>query len=183
MATQYPRIKGKIMYGMFYEPDEYEGARRWKMMFFPEDGGEWQKIQKAGIQAQPKKLQETGEEYINLRRDCSKVINNNLVVFSPPIIYMGNDKEPAVSYVDENGDLVRSFTRGQDEPTITRKGEPILAGNGSTVEVTLAVYDTRRGKGTRVESIRILDLVEYNPEGETSYKGDTDDEENPFEKE
>lgn len=39
--------------------------------------------------------------------------------------------------------------------------EEVLIGNGSTVEIKLAVYDTIKGKGTLLESIRVVDLVEY----------------------
>lgn len=37
-------------------------------------------------------------------------------------------------------------------------------GNGSTVEVTVVLYDTRRGKGHRLEEVKVLELVEYNPD-------------------
>ena len=37
-------------------------------------------------------------------------------------------------------------------------------GNGSRVSVFFSVYDSKAGKGTRLEGVRILDLVEYDPE-------------------
>lgn len=43
----------------------------------------------------------------------------------------------------------------------------VSIGNGSEVEVFFTVYDTKFGKGTRLEGVRILDLVEYErAEGE-----------------
>jgi hypothetical protein len=36
-----------------------------------------------------------------------------------------------------------------------------LIGNGSKVKVSVAVYDTVKGKGQRLESIQVLDLIEY----------------------
>lgn len=43
-------------------------------------------------------------------------------------------------------------------------------GNGSTAELTIAVFDTKTfGKGHRLEEVRIIDLVEYDrPEGEVA---------------
>ena len=50
-----------------------------------------------------------------------------------------------------------------DEPWDTE----ISVGNGSQVEVFFSVYDTKMGKGTRLEGVRVLDLIEYEaPEGE-----------------
>lgn len=39
--------------------------------------------------------------------------------------------------------------------------DQITIGNGSQVEVWFTVYDTTMGKGTRLEGVRVLDLVEY----------------------
>lgn len=45
--------------------------------------------------------------------------------------------------------------------------EPIdcLIGNGSKVKVYVSVYDTKLGKGTRLEGLHVIDLVEYESEG------------------
>ena len=43
----------------------------------------------------------------------------------------------------------------------------VSIGNGSEAEVFFTVYDTKFGKGTRLEGVRITNLVEYErPEGE-----------------
>lgn len=39
-------------------------------------------------------------------------------------------------------------------------------GNGSRVKVYVSVYDTKLGKGTRLEGVHVLDLVEYEGSGE-----------------
>lgn len=39
-----------------------------------------------------------------------------------------------------------------------------LIGNGSRVKLAVSVYDTKMGKGTRLEAIKVLDLVEYESE-------------------
>lgn len=38
-----------------------------------------------------------------------------------------------------------------------------LIGNGSDVEVAVTVYDTKMGKGTRLEGVRVINLVELPP--------------------
>ena len=38
-----------------------------------------------------------------------------------------------------------------------------LIGNGSTVEVAYTVYDTKMGKGCRLEGVRVVDHVELPP--------------------
>lgn len=42
----------------------------------------------------------------------------------------------------------------------------VAIGNGSKIEVALDIYDTAKGKGTRLAGVKVLDLVEYeSPEG------------------
>ena len=38
-----------------------------------------------------------------------------------------------------------------------------LIGNGSDVEVAITVYDTKMGKGTRLEGVKVINLVELPP--------------------
>lgn len=42
--------------------------------------------------------------------------------------------------------------------------ENTLIGNGSRVKVYFSVYETKKGKGTRLEGIQVLDLVEFESE-------------------
>jgi hypothetical protein len=44
-----------------------------------------------------------------------------------------------------------------------------LIGNGSTLELAYTVYDSKTGKGSRLEGVRVIELVELPPmEGEDS---------------
>jgi predicted GIY-YIG superfamily endonuclease len=43
-------------------------------------------------------------------------------------------------------------------------GEPIELGNGTEVVVNFSYYDTIKGKGHRLENIRVTKLVEYDRE-------------------
>jgi hypothetical protein len=40
-----------------------------------------------------------------------------------------------------------------------------LIGNGSTVTIKVIVFDTIKGKGHRLATVRVDSLVEYNPQG------------------
>lgn len=70
----------------------------------------------------------------------------------------------ATQHIDKNGDIV-----SDDPPKVlllnkeTGENEPYdgLIGNGSKALVKIAVYDTRMGKGTRLEGLVVLDLVPY----------------------
>lgn len=42
--------------------------------------------------------------------------------------------------------------------------ESTLIGNGSRAKVYVSVYDTKMGKGTRLEGVQVTDLVEFVPE-------------------
>jgi hypothetical protein len=77
--------------------------------------------------------------------------------------------------VDEDGFKVKFDRKHIDRfewaggpPVVTMNGEPRTyddgpIGNGSLVEVTVSVYDTSRPsiKGTRLEAVNVLELVEY----------------------
>lgn len=152
MATTYYNVKAKVKWAKVYEPDEYAGAERWMVNIYPVDGKEWEKIQKSGLQSQPK--EDTDGKFITLRRPTKKLIGENLVIFTPPEITGAFE----VIYVDtKTGEKVRSYNKG--EKTVERKGDPQVIGNGSTAIINFCVYDTRQGKGGRLESIKILDLV------------------------
>lgn len=71
-------------------------------------------------------------DFIVFRRPEQKLMNKELVVFGRPKVYFKEGVEP---------------TRA--------------IGNGTTIEVNLAVYDTREGKGHRLEAVRVLDLVKF----------------------
>lgn len=90
------------------------------------------------------------------------MINKALVYFTPPYV-KNKDTSYRIHYNDENGNAVRQYTDPNKKPT--RVGEPFLIGNGSLVELNVCVFDTKtKGKGHRLEGLRILDLIEYVPQ-------------------
>lgn len=97
-----------------------------------------------------KRTDEDGEQYIILRRPESKEIKNEEVIFGPP--------------------------------EVTKDGESFdnLIGNGSEIAVVIVVYDYnykgRPGKSHRLESVDVLNWVEYvRPEEETSEEDSTEE--------
>lgn len=52
--------------------------------------------------------------------------------------------------------------------TLWNIDEDGLIGNGSEVEVFFTVYDSAKGKGTRLEGVRVLSHVPYEGSGEGS---------------
>ena len=62
-----------------------------------------------------------------------------------------------------NGEVVEF-----DPPKVEGVPEGAAVGNGSEVEVVVTVYDTRMGKGHRLESVKVTKLVEY--EGKTEQR-------------
>ena len=109
------------------------------------DKDEWAKFKESGLQLKVNKTKED-EEYVSFRRPVQKVIKDELVDFDPPIL------------VDQDNNIM------ENRPDV---------GNGSTVTCKVLVYDTTRGKGHRLEGVRIDNLVEFTP-------GDYKNEEAPF---
>lgn len=83
--------------------------------------------------------------------------------------------------VTDEGTSIK-FKRKHDHPNIPAFGGPpqvvdadkqhwdgTLIGNGSTIEVAYTVYDTKKGPGSRLEGVRVIEHVELPPmDGEES---------------
>lgn len=159
MATNYINVKGTLAWAQVYEPDEYAGDKRWKVSFYPFDGNEWEKLRKAGVQLESREDKE-GKSFVVLRRACKRLFGDDVTFFSPPHITGAVN----VAYVNKGtDDLVRSHKKG-DGVEIEQVGERVLLGNGTVAIANIAVYDTAKGKGHRLEALKILDLVEFNPD-------------------
>lgn len=148
--TQYLRFKGLIAWARIYDgqEDDYNGDKRWKISFYPSKEVA-DKIKDAGIQSRMK--EDDGEKsgiagkYFVFKRELEREFEGTVQKLDPVKVY------------NKEGKLL---------------DDRISIGNGSTVEITLEVYQTKRfGKGTRLNAIRIIDLIEYKP----------DDDDAPFE--
>lgn len=77
--------------------------------------------------------------FITFKRPVSKLIKNEVVHFGPPKVFNADNSE---------------FDG--------------LIGNGSEVTLKVAVYDTMKGPGHRLESVRVEKLVEYHRPSEAT---------------
>lgn len=151
--TIYKWYRGTVEWSHLYKPDEYKGNRFWKLNFFPASQEVYDEMREDGVQA---KLKFEGENtrkfkegaYFTLRRDCEKTFKGEVRKFNPPAI-KDKDDNYLVKYVEVDGEIVR-------------KGDPVLIGNGSEIEVLLEIYDAGQyGTGTRLLEVKIIDLIVY----------------------
>jgi len=84
-----------------------------------------------GTQLKPNK-DDNGETFFKVKRRPTAMIKGELVEFGGPVV-LNKDNEKT------------------DE----------LIGNGSEVTIKVSIYDGAKGKGTRLESVRIENLVAY----------------------
>lgn len=135
MATKYYTFVGKAAWPKVKVPDETPWGKKWTIDLYP-DADNIALIEESGVGLKPFKGETfPGETGYRFRRDVSKVINGEMQEFDPPVV------------TDVNN-------------------QPLEAniGNGSLVEVNVAVYDTRKGtgpKGHRMNSIKVIELVPY----------------------
>ena len=161
MATKYYNFSGRVAYAHLYEPDEFRGVKRWKLSFYPDNVEE---VKKAGIQLEPK--EDTGEfsgvdgTYFTFRRPVSREIKGEEVRFTPATITTPNGDVLVGWHIDDNGDMIRYVS----DDFKREDGSPKLIGNNSKIILNVCVYDTAGyGKGNRFESVKVVDLVEYEP--------------------
>lgn len=75
-----------------------------------------------------------GATFTTFRRPQQKLIKQELVQFGPPVV------------IDKNNEPVTK-----------------MVGNGSKVTVKVIAYDSMKGKGHRLEKVRVDELIEYTP--------------------
>lgn len=161
--TEIIKIVGKAYWTKLYEPETAFGQTSYKLDLVPESPEEWKKFKDSGIQKTVKKdvnNAHDGADYFNLVRPAFKMIKGGIINFTGPIV---EDESGGVivDYTSKmTGKRVYSYDASKKDD-VERRGSPILVGNGSRVEVSIAVYDTQKGKGHRFEKVRILDLIEY----------------------
>lgn len=146
MASEIHKFTGKAAWAKVYDPEEFRGSVNWKINLYL-DKDELAKRKKAGIQS--KVYDDENGTYVTFKRPQTKLIKDSLNEFSPPKI------------LNAEGETIVHYEKSEDGTQWVRVGKPVLIGNGSTVEVAVNVYDTKMGKGQRLESVRIIDLVEY----------------------
>lgn len=136
MGTQYFRFHGLAYWAKVHTPDEK--YQRYCVDAYLDDPS-LILLSKSGIQLEVRegKIQVDGEEttreYVKFARPISKVIKGKLAEFGP------------VAVVDAQGTKIEA-----------------LVGNGSDCIFEIAVYDTIKGKGHRLEKLTVKHLVEFS---------------------
>lgn len=132
MGTKTHKFTGYVYWTKFKEPDDYLGVKRYKVTLALDEAG-LEEYKKSGCRVNIKETE-----------------HGPTVNLSKPY--------DAPSWHDA------SKWGEWGPPQVMYKGEPFdeLIGNESKAEVFVQVYDTRMGKGHRIESMNILELVPYN---------------------
>lgn len=173
--SKYVKFIGKSVYSMLYRPDEYNGDEFWKQGLAVTKQ-EAEKIKNSGCQAKPKVSGtgftpsipniDDGSIFFTFKRPTSRKDKQTEEVkwnYCPP--YITNKKGKNLVHYELKDKQVQSYSPDDDRPD--RVGEPFLIGNGSDIEVTVEIYDAKPyGKGSRLASVRVIDLIEYNPADE-----------------
>lgn len=171
---------GKCAWAMLYSPDEYLDRQFYKISLYPTDEV-FEEMEEVGIFDGRKKIKtdDGGQSgvsgrFVQFQGDVEKELSDGKVwYFHPPKV------------LDKDDNIVVDYTWDDKEKTEwTRDGDPVLIGNGSDVEVLVEVYDAGRfGKGTRLKAVKIIDLIEYNPDKEDEEKPEAKKEEKKVEPE
>lgn len=169
--TQTYEFEATLKWVKIYEPDEAFGSTRWLLNAYLTDDRQWRLFERSGLQLEPK--EDEDGKYVVFRRDTEKKMKKDFVEFTPPFVY-DKDGTPLVQYKDkETGQNVYSFDM-KEGIEYEQVGEPVMIGNGTLAKVRVSIYDTARGKGHRLENIKIIDLVEYTGSGRGVITADAD---------
>lgn len=157
MKTKIYKFIGEASWAKVYEADEFRGSSNWKIDV-KLDKEMLAQYKEAGIQG---KLHEKEDgTYASFKRPTTKLIKGVQQIFSGPRI------------LDKDGKTIVEYKKNDAGTGFDRVGEPVLIGNGSVVEVTVSVYPTSMGNGQRMESVKIIDLIEYTSGGGGEFGSD-----------
>lgn len=144
--TTYHYFTGKCMWAKVSAPGDQKNEKYSINLFLSSD--DVKVFNKLKIRNKLR-MDDEGKPYVSFSRKFSKMIKGELVQFGEPALY---DKE-GVQFMN-------------DRPSI---------GNGSTVTVKISVYETSYEgvamNGHRLEAVKIVDLVEYNPTPRSALEG------------
>lgn len=150
MTTTFHKFTGKAKWAKVYDPEEFRGAINWKIDVY-QDKAQLKLRKEAGIQS--KIYEDEDGTYVTFKRPKTKLIKGILNEFHGPKIFDADDNS------------IVTYKKSEDGSQWERVGTPVLIGNGSLVEVEVAVYDAgAMGKGQRLESVKVIDLIHYERE-------------------
>lgn len=137
MATKEIYMTGKIKWAKGLK-DMDEKFKSYSAAFYPTDKS-MNEYKQLGLKTKFR-MDDEGESF-SVRRPDSKIFKDELKKFGPPEVFVEKDGE-------------------------TIPVDPYTVGNGSDVTVKLSVYDTGYGKGSRLEAVRVDNLIEFIPNGQ-----------------
>jgi hypothetical protein len=131
MSTSYLYFSGPCKWAKVYDPDDFNGEKKWKIDVFLNKAG-LKDLKDAGLKLKVKEDDE-GNRYVTFNRPVFKEIKGELKEFDPPRVLDKDGKTPITD----------------------------LIGNDSIVTVKVQAYDTTMGMGHRLEAIRVDELKKY----------------------
>ncbi len=135
MATQQLYFKGKCQWAKVFKADtKFNPQGEYKIDLFL-DAENLKKFKDSGLQLKLRHNEEGDEPYVTFKRPDKQMIKGEIV------------------------DRGRPQILDKDNNTLP---EDTVIGNGSVVTCKIVSYDGAKGKGHRLEAVRIEDLVEYN---------------------
>lgn len=166
--TEYHTWPGTISFAMIHpeNPDDYQGIKKWKVNFHPQDEETFKKIAESGCareikestKRKPNRAAEDWGEYIALDRPVERTYGGEVKQFDP------------VEIQDAEGNPFGDF-------------DPREWFNGSKVEVTVEQYNTKMGiKGTRLKRIKMIEPQMYDPSSKSEEADKSTKEEIPTKK-
>lgn len=133
MATKTYYFEGECEWAKVHEAQKDKKYNRYSINVFLDDPS-WERFEESGMQIKTRENKD-GRKFVQFHRQHEKLIKGELADFGPPQV----------------------FSKGT-EPDERLEAE---IGNGSHVTVKVVVYDSIKGKGHRLEAVRVNDLVEY----------------------
>lgn len=131
MSSKYLYFTGPCKWAKVYEPDEFNGEKKWKIDVYLNKAG-LKDLKDSGLKLKVREDDE-GNRYVTFNRPLFKEIKGELKEFEPPRILDADGKTPITD----------------------------LIGNDSIVTVKVQAYDTSMGMGHRLEAVRVDELKRY----------------------
>lgn len=158
--TKYIKVPGIASWNHVYKPDEFMNAQNYKVTLIV-NAATKALIEKYNLQGKFTP-HESGDETYTFRRPAEKLIKKKWVSFAPPVIYDKNGK--VLCEYKYNGEVVASVNDLVEYDKFEPTGEQPLIGHGSEVILDVCVYPSIKGNGARLQSIKLIDLIEFIPE-------------------
>ncbi len=134
MATETFYFTGEAIFPRLLKPDTTYNANGVYSIGVTLDAVSQAEYDKSGIRLKSKVWKDSKPFYTFKRADKG-LMRDSLVTFGPPKV-IDKDQKPLTKFV----------------------------GNGSKVTIKVLVFDTKNGKGHRLDTVRVDELIEYVPQ-------------------